>query len=240
MLESERLLYRPWTPDDAEAMYGLAKDPEVGPNAGWPAHTSVDESRKIIESVFSAPETYAIMRKLDGVVIGSVGLTLSPFGIEDESPSGSVEGIGSGTTAGSVATAEPVAVTNPATQATEGASCYKPELGYWIGRAYWGHGYATEAARFMLERAFRVLGYGEVICRHYAENERSRRVIEKCGFNLIGENPNGETLLGYTLPELEYTLSREHFEEISSSWDGGWSGGYDGKYKWGQRRWQKH
>ena len=73
-LETERLYLRPWTDDDAEALFELAKDPDVGPAAGWPAHKSVEESRDIIHNVLSAPETYAIVCKEDGRLIGSVGL----------------------------------------------------------------------------------------------------------------------------------------------------------------------
>lgn len=73
-LETERLLLRPWEPDDAESLYEYAKDPAVGPIAGWPVHTSVDNSREIIGSVLSAPETYAVCLKSDGKPVGSIGL----------------------------------------------------------------------------------------------------------------------------------------------------------------------
>ena len=38
-LETERLILRPWKEDDAESLYKYAKNPEVGPIAGWPVHT---------------------------------------------------------------------------------------------------------------------------------------------------------------------------------------------------------
>ena len=50
-LETERLILRPWELEDAEALYELSKDTEVGPACGWPPHTSVDESRSILEKV---------------------------------------------------------------------------------------------------------------------------------------------------------------------------------------------
>ena len=43
-----------------------AKDPEVGPIAGWPPHTSVENSREIIKNVLSVNETYAVCLKEDG------------------------------------------------------------------------------------------------------------------------------------------------------------------------------
>ena len=53
-----------------------ASDPEVGPPAGWPPHTSVENSREIIKGVLSRKETYAVCLK-DGKPIGSIGLHLN-------------------------------------------------------------------------------------------------------------------------------------------------------------------
>ena len=66
ILETERLILRPWCEDDAEELYKYASDPEVGPPAGWPPHTSVENSREIIRTVLSAPETYAVCLKENG------------------------------------------------------------------------------------------------------------------------------------------------------------------------------
>ena len=46
MLETERLILRPWTEEDAEACYLYAKDPRVGPIAGWPVH--LNDSAKMV------------------------------------------------------------------------------------------------------------------------------------------------------------------------------------------------
>ena len=75
-LITERLLLRPWKETDAESLYEYAKDPEVGPIAGWPVHTSVENSREIIREVLSAEETYAVCMKEDGKAIGSIGLMI--------------------------------------------------------------------------------------------------------------------------------------------------------------------
>ena len=48
VLETERLILRPWTEADAEELYRYAQDPRIGPIAGWPPHTSVENSREII------------------------------------------------------------------------------------------------------------------------------------------------------------------------------------------------
>lgn len=75
-LETPRLLLRPWREDDAEALYQYAKDPAVGPAAGWPPHTSVENSREIIRGVLSEPITWAVTLKETGLAAGSLGLML--------------------------------------------------------------------------------------------------------------------------------------------------------------------
>ena len=74
-LTTERLILRPWEESDAESLYEYAKDDRVGPVAGWPVHTSVENSREIIRTVLSEPETYAVCLKEDNRAIGCVGLS---------------------------------------------------------------------------------------------------------------------------------------------------------------------
>ena len=62
-LETDRLILRSWYDGDAEELYKYAQDPQVGPVAGWPPHQSVEESLEIIRTVFSYPETYAVVLK---------------------------------------------------------------------------------------------------------------------------------------------------------------------------------
>lgn len=56
------------------------------------------------------------------------------------------------------------------------------ELGYWLGRPYWGQGLMPEAVRAVLRHAFEDLGMRAVWCGYYEGNVRSLRVQEKCGF----------------------------------------------------------
>lgn len=77
-IETERLILRPWSELDADDLYLYAKDPRVGPPAGWPAHTSVENSREVIRGVLSEPETYAVVLRETGKPIGSVGIKLAP------------------------------------------------------------------------------------------------------------------------------------------------------------------
>lgn len=73
---TQRLHLRPWRDEDAEILYQYAKDLAVGPIAGWPPHTSVENSLEIIRNVLSKPETYAVCLKEDGRPVGCVGLTI--------------------------------------------------------------------------------------------------------------------------------------------------------------------
>ena len=143
--ETERLILRPWREDDAESLYKYASDPEVGPKAGWPPHTSVEDSRQIIRQVLSVPETYAVCLKESGEAVGSVGLKMGD-----------------------------------ATDMTDRAD--ECELGYWIGRPYWGQGLIPEASRELLRHAFEELNMQAVWCGYYDGNTKSRRVQDKLGF----------------------------------------------------------
>ena len=83
-LETERLILRPWEETDAEECYKYAKDPRVGPIAGWPVHTSVENSRQIIRDVLMVPETYAIVLKKTGLPVGSIGLHHNDLAEKDD------------------------------------------------------------------------------------------------------------------------------------------------------------
>ncbi|WP_081501539.1 GNAT family N-acetyltransferase [Slackia sp. CM382] len=86
ILETKRLILRPWVESDAETLYKYASHPDVGPIAGWAIHTSVEDSREIIRSVLSAPETYAVVLKESDQPIGSIGLMIgkaSSIGLPD-------------------------------------------------------------------------------------------------------------------------------------------------------------
>jgi len=61
-----------------------------------------------------------------------------------------------------------------------------PELGYWLGVPFWGNGYATEAARALIDRAFDDLGHEVLTAGARVSNPASRRVLEKCGFQWTG------------------------------------------------------
>ena len=61
-----------------------------------------------------------------------------------------------------------------------------PEIGYWLGVPFWGNGYATEAARALIDHAFGERFYPALHAGARVSNPASRRVLEKCGFQWTG------------------------------------------------------
>ena len=143
--ETERLIIRKWKDGDAPAMFECAKDPDVGPIAGWPPHRTVGDSQDILNIFLLKPECYAICLKPSDEPIGCIELKLSDSSDLAKGPN----------------------------------EC---ELGYWLGRPYWGKGIMPEAAKELLRHAFEDCAMERVWCGHYEGNMKSRRVMEKCGF----------------------------------------------------------
>ena len=78
-IETERLLLRPFRESDAEAFFECCQNPNIGNNAGWKPHGSLEESQEILRSVFiSQSGIWAITLKEDGRLIGSVGIIPDP------------------------------------------------------------------------------------------------------------------------------------------------------------------
>ena len=84
VLETERLILRRWKEEDAVECYRYARDPRIGPAAGWPVHASVEDSRRIIRDVLSSPETYAVVLKETGLPVGSIGLHHNDLAEKDD------------------------------------------------------------------------------------------------------------------------------------------------------------
>jgi RimJ/RimL family protein N-acetyltransferase len=74
ILETKRLILRPWGENDSLDLYEYAKDPRVGPNAGWPVHKDHEDSKKIIKMFIKNNDCLAIVLKNENKVIGSIGL----------------------------------------------------------------------------------------------------------------------------------------------------------------------
>lgn len=77
ILETERLILRPWLDEDAEDLYLTASDPQVGPSCGWLPHPDLEHSKQILYSILQAENTWAMILKKTGKVIGNLSL-ISP------------------------------------------------------------------------------------------------------------------------------------------------------------------
>lgn len=73
-ISSPRLLLREWREEDKEELFAAASDREIGPMAGWQPHRSVEESLSVIRNILSDENTFAIIEKESGKIVGSTGL----------------------------------------------------------------------------------------------------------------------------------------------------------------------
>lgn len=95
---------------------------------------------------------------------------------------------------------------------SEAAEQSSAEIGYWLGKPYWGKGYAVEAARALVRFGFEHMGLERVEAKCFIENRAGQRVIEKLGMRFEGTD-RSEMIKG-EYPELNmYGISREEWRE---------------------------
>ena len=75
VLQTPRLVLKPFQESDAPALYDYARDPRVGPAAGWRPHRSLEESREAIRKALSAHQTFAVWEREGDCLVGSAGFT---------------------------------------------------------------------------------------------------------------------------------------------------------------------
>jgi RimJ/RimL family protein N-acetyltransferase len=83
-----------------------------------------------------------------------------------------------------------------------------PELGYWFGVDHWGRGFATEAARAVIDYTFEEFSVDQMISGARVVNPKSRNVLEKCGFQWSGVELHRFMALGSSTPVDRFRLSR--------------------------------
>ncbi len=82
------------------------------------------------------------------------------------------------------------------------------ELGYWLGEPYWGHGYATEAARALIDATFADPGVARIEASCRLINDASRRILRKCGFRYRAAGVIDCAALSTRVPVESYVLDR--------------------------------
>lgn len=88
------------------------------------------------------------------------------------------------------------------------------EIGYWIGKPYWGQGFIPEAVNALLARCFNDLMLDAVWCGYYEGNTKSKRVCEKSGFKFHHTNRDILSPLGNKRTEHFYIMTREDYNAI--------------------------
>jgi RimJ/RimL family protein N-acetyltransferase len=78
------------------------------------------------------------------------------------------------------------------------------EIGYWIGKPWWGNGYAFEAAEALVNHCFENEGFERLTCCHFTDNFASQRIIKKLGFRLVGPHAAWCEARGGETPILQY------------------------------------
>ena len=74
--EVETIILRPWTMEDAKDLYEYARNPHVGPPAGWPPHKNIDDSKRIIQEIYCCPGFYAITFEKTNKAIGCISILI--------------------------------------------------------------------------------------------------------------------------------------------------------------------
>ena len=157
MMETERILLRPFRDSDEEILFDFINDPEVAYNTGWSLCIGREDSRSFLLESFNNDHTWVIELKGTGDTIGCIH--------HDE-------------------VRIPIQYMHDKNQR---------EVGFWIGRPYWNHGFCTEALRLLVDHCFNKIGVTALWGGCYIENQASARVMEKCGFidEMEGQGPNG-------------------------------------------------
>ena len=91
-----------------------------------------------------------------------------------------------------------------------------PDLGYWLGTPFWGEGYATEAARALIDAFFAYADGRELASSARVINPASRRVLEKCGFAHTGSGLMAFPARGGVFPVDRFRLDRRAWESLKS------------------------
>ena len=168
ILETPRLILRPWKKEDLSDFYQYAKDPKVGPMAGWPPHQNPEVSQTILKRFIEEKKTFALVYKENDKVIGSLGIEKYD---EERLPK------------------------------LKDQRCR--ELGFVLGRDYWGRQLMPEAVLRVIQWLFMDIGLDAITCGHYTFNSQSARVQEKCGFKFYSASTHYSLSEDKEIPTVE-------------------------------------
>lgn len=83
------------------------------------------------------------------------------------------------------------------------------ELGYWVGKPFWGKGYGTEAATMVIKYGFEILNLNRIYAAAFTSNPGSWRIMEKCGMKHEGVFRNHVVKDGKPIDITYYSILKE-------------------------------
>ncbi len=171
LIETSRLILRPFIDSDLEDFFDYARLDTVGPNAGWLPHPNLSHSHEILKRFVEADDVLAMYHKQDSKVFGSIGLH------RRELP--------------------------------EYGEIF--ELGYVMSTRYEKQGFMTEAVKAVLNYAFNEMALDIVFVAHFIENDKSRKLIERVGFNYLKDIEYESRDYGLKISKL-YSMQKSNFK----------------------------
>ncbi len=138
-IETERLILRPLTAEDADDVFEWVSDPVVNRFMPYAPYENVGQVKEWISGIKAEENHFGFELAATGKVIGSGD-------VEFDSENNAYH------------------------------------LGYNLNRAFWGQGYATEAAKALIQWAYKNAGARDFVTCHAAANTVSKKVLQKCGF----------------------------------------------------------
>lgn len=138
-IETERLVLRPLTINDAKDVFEWASDPVVNRFMPYNLYNNIEQVKEWINGIKEDENHFGFELAETGKIIGS-----GDVGFDREN------------------------------------GAYG--LGYNLNRAFWGRGFATEAAKAMIRWAYETVGARDFVACHAVQNPASGKVIQKCGF----------------------------------------------------------
>ncbi len=186
-MHSQRLTLSPYTPEDLDLSIELFTDPQVVKYAGG-VMSRIEIERNMPKWTRRGADGYigiwTISDRTTGEKYGSAALL--PMPIADKETDYDL------VIPGNIPNAD-------------------IEIGYFLKRSAWRHGYATEACRRLLRFAFKQTPLAEVVATFHQENLASRKVLEKAGFTERG------TRLCYGKVGLDFRIARNEWLQLQSS-----------------------
>ncbi|NVK35999.1 MAG: GNAT family N-acetyltransferase [Rhodobacteraceae bacterium] len=92
----------------------------------------------------------------------------------------------------------------------------EPEIGYWLGKAFWGNGFMSEAVAAALDWLFNTTQHDRVSAEAMMENPASLNVMKKLGFEVVGESSCASRARGEAVRATKVVLSRDGFKRIAT------------------------